>query len=680
MSKQFWTLEQDSGGIVWLHANNVEASTNVLSVASLHELDALLDKVVTLDPKGIVLLSDKAAGFIAGADVKEFVGLTDYDRAISHVNFSQAIFMKLDTMHCPTVALINGFCLGGGLELALCCDYILLNGDDVSIGLPEVKLGIHPGFGGTVRLIRKIGPFAALPLIVAGRLLSARAARKIGLADEITNVRHQYSAAIRVIHKHAAVRKPPFWSKLFSFSIFRLLLAKIMSKRVAEKVNIKHYPAPFALIDIWQKHGGNLDRMYQYEAESSARLIISDTAQNLIRLFMLKDRLKKFGKIANKEKVIHVHVVGGGIMGGDIAAWCAAQGYQVSLQDQDIEAIGRAMGRAAKTFKRKLKRPRLIQQAMDRLTPDTLGHGIKKADVIIEAIFENLQVKQELFTQLEADAHEHCILATNTSSLPLDDISQVLQNPQRLVGLHFFNPVAKMPLVEIVHSEITAKDVVERASAFASSIGKLPLPVKSAPGFLVNRLLMPYLLEAVTILSEGIDKEVIDKAALDFGMPMGPIHLADYVGLDICSSVATILAEKLGFNVPKMLGQTVEAGNLGVKSGQGFYQYKNGQPIKSKHHSSQRSSSITASDITDRLLCSLFNESSRCLSEGIVEDADLLDAGVVFGTGFAPHTGGPMHYMSNKGSEMLKTLNLLEQRHGERFHVDENISQWVTNA
>jgi 3-hydroxyacyl-CoA dehydrogenase/enoyl-CoA hydratase/3-hydroxybutyryl-CoA epimerase len=339
------------------------------------------------------------------------------------------------------------------------------------------------------------------------------------------------------------------------------------------------------------------------------------------------------------------------------------------LQDKSYEQIAPAIGRAYQLFKKRLKKPRLIRAAMDNLIADPHGHGAARADVIIEAVYESLGVKQEIVKRVEFVAKPSAIIATNTSSIPLDEISQVMSNPERLIGIHFFNPVAKMELVEIVKSSKTLSLVADRACAFVNQIGRLPLPVKSSPGFLVNRVLMPYLLECVQLLQDGYRPEVIDEAAKSFGMMMGPVELADTVGMDVCLAVAENLTAHFGGDVPKRLSEMVQAGKLGRKSGEGFYQYKHGKPVKQKISNAQHSE-----EIAHRLILRMVNEAAICLREGVVADADLLDAGMIFGTGFAPFRGGPMHYAQQFGEEELNALIAqLEAQYGERFKADKGI-------
>jgi 3-hydroxyacyl-CoA dehydrogenase/enoyl-CoA hydratase/3-hydroxybutyryl-CoA epimerase len=439
-----------------------------------------------------------------------------------------------------------------------------------------------------------------------------------------------------------------------------------MRKKTAEKAAPAHYPAPYALIDLWSEHGGDRERMMQEEGRSVARLLIGETAQNLVRVFSLQERLKSLGR-GGDFTPRRVHVIGAGVMGGDIAAWCALRGLQVTVQDRNYESLARVMKRAYSLFKKKLKQPRLVRAAMDRLIPDKNGMGLKRADVVIEAIFEDIEAKQGLYREIEPLMRPDALLATNTSSIPLETLSEALSRPERLVGVHFFNPVAQMQLVEVVSSPITAPEVARQAAAFVRRIDRLPLPVKGSPGFLVNRVLMPYLLEAVALESEGVPAAVIDQAATQFGMPMGPILLADTVGLDICLSVAEILAKQLHGAVPERLRELVAAGRLGRKSGQGFYSYKGDKSDKAKLDKEDK----IAPEITDRLMFRYFNEAVACLREDVVTDADLLDAGMIFGTGFAPFRGGPMHYIEKTGLPRgRQRLEELENVYGERFHPD----------
>ncbi len=658
-----WNIEQDADGIAWLGFDKEGVSTNVLSGAVMRELGERVTELEQMKPKAVIVHSKKASGFIAGADITEFVDLQGPDDALALIRSGQQVLERLERLPCPTVAMINGFALGGGLELALACRYrVALDDPKTQLGLPEVKLGIHPGFGGTVRSIRLVGVLPAMDMMLTGRGLRARAAKKIGLVDMAVPERHLERAARKLALKPPAVKRAPQWQQWLSNKLMRGIVAGQLEKQVARKAKRRHYPAPYAIIDLWKEHYDDPARMYAKEAESIAALMTGPTAQNLVRVFMLQDRLKSLGR-KSKLDLKHVHVIGAGVMGGDIAAWCALRGYSVTLQDREPKYVAPAIKRAAKLYQGKLKDPRLVQAAMDRLVPDVDGRGATQADVIIEAIYENADAKRELYKTLEPKMKDGALLATNTSSIRLEELSRDLAAPNRLVGLHFFNPVAKMPLLEVVHTDDTDPRALEQALAFGRHIDRLPLPAKSSPGFLVNRILMPYMMEAMLIAGEGVPLEAIDRAALDFGMPMGPIELADTVGLDVALSVSKVFADSFGLQVPPRLKQMVDDGRLGRKSGRGFYTYKDGKPVRDKSRADG-----APSDLGDRLIMPLLNEAVACLHEGVVADADLVDAGVIFGTGFAPFTGGPICYARARGKDdVVATMRALAERHGERF-------------
>jgi len=681
-NKQQWVLETDSDNIVWLGLDRQDAGTNSMDDTVLDELNNALQDIASMtQAKGLVIHSLKAKGFIAGADITTFSGLDTSERVSQFLRKGQAVLARLEALTMPTVAIIDGFCLGGGMELALACDYrIATDSDSTRLGLPEIKLGIHPGWGGVVRLPRLIGGFRALSqVILTGSMLRSKKAKALGLVDEVVPLRQLKRAAIYFIEHKPKKQAPSFLDSLDRYTPVRALMAKILRREVAKKVRQAHYPAPFAVIDFWEKERGFDERAYLKEADSVVNLVTEgDTAKNLIRLFLLRERMKGFAKKAADFKAQHVHVIGAGVMGGDIAAWCARQGLRVTLQDQSYEQIAPAIARAQGLFKKALRKPRLIQAATDRLIPDPEGHGLIQADVIIEAVFENLEVKQELFKHIEAHAKPNAILASNTSSIPLDEISQAMSKPGRLVGIHFFNPVAQMELVEIVSSTRTMTKVADQAAAFVNQISRLPLPVKSSPGFLVNRVLMPYLLECIQLLEDGYAPEVIDEAAKKFGMMMGPVELADTVGLDVCLAVAENLTIHFGGVVPKRIRDMVEKGHLGRKSGEGFYQYKQGKPVKNAAALKQ-STGRHYEEISDLLVLRMVNEASACLREGVVADTDLLDAGMIFGTGFAPFRGGPMHYAKAFGQDKLNSsFAQLETQYGVRFKADQGIGDDLT--
>ncbi len=660
-------LETDADNIAWLHIDKAGAGTNVLGTEVLRELDRHLQAIATQTPRGLVILSDKKNGFIAGADIEEFTRIKSAAQALELINLGQSVFNRLAELNFPTVALIHGFCLGGGTELSLACRYRVARDDPgTRLGLPEVRLGIHPGFGGSVRLTPLVGGIKAMDLMLTGRTIDGRQAKRFGLVDVVSPERHLRSAARRLLLDEPPIHRPALLDRLSNNTLVRPLLARVFRRQVAKRASKQHYPAPYALIDVWLKHANDPQRMLEAEAQSIAGLIKGITARNLIRVFFLQEKLKGLGKDSDYEPR-YVHVIGAVTMGGDIAAWCALRGFRVSLQDQSPERIAPALQRAGKLFRRKLKHPRKVTGAMDRLMPDHRGTGIGRADIVIEAIFEDAEVKRSLYKDIEPRMKPGAVLATNTSSIPLEELSGALEQPDRLVGLHFFNPVALMQLVEIVNGSSTSAEVSRKAMAFTRQIDRLPLPVTSTPGFLVNRILMPYLMEAVVLESEGVPPVIIDKAATDFGMPMGPVELADTVGLDICLHVAGILAEHFDADVPERLKKLVADGHLGKKSGRGFYTFRKGKAVKPK----ASGHGWNLDDITNRLMLRLLNEAVSCVREGVVSDRDLLDAGLVFGTGFAPFRGGPMQHIESIGANMLrKDLETLVQLRGKRFAPD----------
>ncbi len=663
-----WRLETDEEQILWLYFDKENASVNTLNRPVMEELSTIIDTLANdTTHKGLILTSAKKNGFIAGADISQFSQFKDIEEATSVLTLGQTILQKLEDLKMPVVAMIDGFCLGGGLELALACHYrVAEESSKTRLGLPEVKLGIHPGWGGTVRLPRLIGAPQALNLILSGHTVSGKAAAKIGFVDAAVPKRQLIHAAKYYVNTKPERHKPTTLQALTNKKIARQTLGYYIRKKLRRKVNPLHYPAPFHVLDNWEHVGVEGQAPFEREAKSCGKLFFSETSQNLVRVFFLQDRLKSLAKETHFSPQ-HVHVIGAGTMGGDIAAWCALQGLTVTLQDLEPRFIAPAIKRAYALFKDKLKENYLVQRAMDNLIPDVEGNGISKADVIIEAVVEDLAIKQSTFKMIESKAKPQAILATNTSSIPLDDINSVLQQPERLVGIHYFNPVAKMQLVEVVKGKHTSQEIVEKAISFVRKIDRLPLPVKSSPGFLVNRILMPYLLEAVELIKEGVPMTAIDKAMTNFGMPMGPITLSDTVGLDVCLSVAKYLGKYFNTPIPQRLIELVEQHKLGRKTGEGFYKYdKRGKQIKLEEKPYDK----PLDEISNRLVLTMLNEAFACLREGVVADGDLLDAGMVYGTGFAPFRGGPIHYAKSQGiNELYQQYVKQQEARGEKSEV-----------
>ncbi|MGB3609681.1 MAG: 3-hydroxyacyl-CoA dehydrogenase NAD-binding domain-containing protein [Cellvibrio sp.] len=665
---QHWRLRTDEQGIAWLVFDRADASSNSLSQAVLEELGQILDQLLLNKPRALVLRSAKESHFCVGADLREFRNLDTTEAVEQKLLSAHAVADRLASADFPTLAVIHGHCFGGGLELALCCQYRLaVHG--ARLGFPEIQLGLHPGLGGTARATQLIDPIAAMTMMLTGKPVSATKARKLGLVDAVLPERHLAAAIESALNGRLPQQRPNLRARILNSAPARQLAARKMREQAAEKAMPAHYPAPEALIDLWEKHGSDSHAMRRAEVSSFARLLTGETAQNLIRVFFLREAMKNIAKEQPTFQFNRVHVVGAGAMGGDIAGWCAMQGMTVTLSDQTAESIARAVRNTAILCERKHLGPAEKRRVLDRLIPDLHNLGVRTADVVIEAVPEDLAIKHQVYREIEPQLKPGAILATNTSSIPLDQLRQGLQHPDRLVGLHFFNPVARMQLVEVVSQRGATEEVYQKALAFTGKIGRLPAPVLSAPGFLVNRALTPYLLEAVLMLDEGMAPETIDRAAEAFGMPVGPLELADRVGLDICLGAADMLREQLTTTelapVPAWLRQKVDDGNLGRKTGEGIYLWQDGKPQKKKEVPEAPEGTV------NRLILPMINACMTCLRLGIVPDEDILDGAMIFGAGFAPFRGGPLHYARKNGfAEIAIRLDVLEQQYGARFRPD----------
>jgi 3-hydroxyacyl-CoA dehydrogenase/enoyl-CoA hydratase/3-hydroxybutyryl-CoA epimerase len=661
-------LTRDADGVAWLLFDREGAGANTLSADVLTEFDAVLAALESERPTGLAIRSAKASGFIAGADVNEFRGATDPAAVEAQIARAHAVVDRLEAVKFPTVAVIHGFCLGGGLEVALACQMRIAI-DGARFGFPEVMLGLHPGLGGTARFTELVNPMQAMTLMLTGKTIDARRAKSLGLVDAVTEERHVRNAVKDAVSGRLRRSRPSFLNKLLNAGPVRGFLASRMRNEAAKAAPAEHYPAPYGLIDLWEKHGGDKAAMLAAEKSSFARLMVTPTAQNLIRVFFLRDQMKKVAGSGNK--IAHVHVIGAGAMGGDIAAWCANQGLKATLADMKPEPIAGAVKRAADLFGKIIRKRTDVRDALDRLVPDLDGEGVRTADLIIEAVPEKLELKQKVYAGLEPRMKAGAILATNTSSIPLQDLRTTLTKPERLLGLHFFNPVSRLQLVEVVSHDGTDPQLLKEALAFVGAIDRLPLPVKSSPGFVVNRALTPYMLEAMVMLDEKVDKVIIDAAAEKFGMPMGPIELADQVGLDICLAVGDMLRSKFGDLLPPTpvwLRDKVTKGELGRKTGKGFYVWKDGKADKARASSN---AAEPDAEMIDRLILPMSNVCVACLREGIVDDPDMVDGAMIFGTGYAPFRGGPLNYARTRGADnVATTLRQLATKFGGRFTPD----------
>lgn len=662
---QHWNLEQRDDGVVVLSFDRAGSSVNTFAQEVLIELDSLLERLALDPPKGLVIRSAKTSGFIAGADIKEFAEFDAKGNVNDAIRRGQQVFQRIAELPFPTVAAIHGFCMGGGTELSLACRCRIASSDaSTRIGLPEVKLGIFPGWGGSVRLPRLVGAPAAFDMMLTGRSLSASAARAIGLVDKVVDPASLVEEAAKLALRGT---QRPFKQRFLGWATniwpARQILAPMLVKQVARKARKEHYPAPYALISSWQRASGGIQSLLAAERKAVVKLASTPTARNLTRVFFLQERLKSTG--GGKEHGIkHVHVVGAGVMGGDIAAWSAYRGFEVTLSDREQRFIDTALARSAELFAKKVKDETKRAAVAARLKGDLAGDGAEQADLVIEAIIEKPEAKRELYAAIEPRMKFDALLTTNTSSIPLTELREHIDRPAHFAGLHYFNPVALMPLVEIIRHDRMSPQTEQRLAAFCKAIDKLPVPVAGTPGFLVNRVLFPYMLEAATAFAEGIPGAAIDKAAVKFGMPMGPIELIDTVGLDVAAGVGAELAPFLGLPIPASLSTPPEPGKRGKKDGQGLYKWVDGKAQKPELPKDYKA----PGDLEDRLILPMLNEAVACLHDGVVTDADLLDAGVIFGTGFAPFRGGPIQYIRETGTAvLLEKLTALQAKYGERF-------------
>lgn len=659
-----WKTELRPDGVLLLSFDREGESVNTFGQDVLLELNSLLERIALEPPKALVLRSAKDKGFIAGADIREFQAFDIKGTIGDSIRRGQGIFQRIADLPCPTVAAIHGFCMGGGTEISLACRYrIASNDSSTRIGLPEVKLGIYPGWGGSVRLPRLIGAPAAMDIMLTGRTLSASAAKALGVVDRVVDAANLIDAAATLaLQGTERPFKQNFIAWITNTWPARQLLAPQMIKQVARKARKDHYPAPFALIETWRRSSGSVHKMLDAERKSVTKLAGTPTARNLTRVFFLQERLKGLG--GRDHGIANVHVVGAGVMGGDIAAWAAYKGFNVTLQDREQRFIDTAMSRAQELFAKRVKDDSKRPEVAARLVSDLAGGGVAQADLLIEAIIEKPDAKRDLYTAVEPQMKADALLTTNTSSIPLTELRGHIARPAQFAGLHYFNPVAMMPLVEIIRHDSMAPETEKRLAAFCKAIDKLPVPVAGTPGFLVNRLLFPYMLEAVTAYSEGIPGPVIDKAAVKFGMPMGPIELIDTVGLDVAVGVGAELAPFLGLPIPAALSAPPEAGKRGKKDGQGLYKWQNDRAQKPEVPADYKA----PDDLEDRLILPFLNEAVAALHDGVVADADLLDAGVIFGTGFAPFRGGPIQYIRDTGTDvLLAKLQALQAKYDDRF-------------
>ncbi len=664
-----WQLGEENGiGILTLDKPGTEV--NVLTSEILLELKDILSAIRTRNYlRALLIISAKNRIFIAGADINEIRGITTEKDAVEKAEQGKAVFQILEDLPIPTVAVINGACLGGGYELALACKYRVASfSDNVKIGLPEVNLGILPGFGGSIRLPRLVGLMQGLPLILAGRVVSAKDALKYGMVDrlfpDVTLLEdaRRFIQDVLVRHQPQPHRHHPKGLAGWFFENTlpgRALVFSRARKDVLSKSK-GFYPAPLETIRLIEKtYGKNSRHAFLLESEHFSKLGTTQVSKNLIALFFMSEKYKKVAWTSLKSVKAGIKkcgVVGAGIMGGGIAQLVSDKKIPVRVKDINDKALGGALKEARHIYEGALKRRKItkaeLELKMGLISVGLTTQGFRRCDILIEAVVEDLGVKRKVFQELGELAAPEVILASNTSSLSVTKMAEVTRHPGRVIGLHFFNPVNRMPLVEVIRAEQTSEETLERTVQFARLLGKTVIVVKDAPGFLVNRLLLPYMNEAAYLLGEGLGAEQIDRLVEKFGMPMGPIELADQVGIDVGYKVAHILQEAFGgrMKVAPVLEDVKQKGLLGKKSGKGFYLHAGKKKIPNPEvKTGARASGVSEQDALKRMLYIMINEAARCLEEKVVDGPETVDIGMVMGTGFPPFRAGLLHYADSVG-------------------------------
>ncbi len=659
-----WRTGRDAEGIMWLALDKSDSGMNTISADVIRELETHVKAAEADLPTALVIRSAKDTGFAAGADIRSFANMSD-GGAAALLKQGHEVLDRIEALACPTICVVHGPALGAGFELALACDFrIAIVG--ASFGFPEVQLGLHPGLGGTFRLPALIDPTEAMMMMLTGKTAHTERAKTLGIVDAVVEERHLAAAVTAAAKGKIERHEQGLKARAFGFEQARSLLARQMRHRTEQKAPADHYPAPHALIELWEDHGSDRDAMQRGEIISFANLLRTPSSKNLRRVFFLRQELKDAGR--GVDDIAHVHVIGAGAMGAEIAAMAAIKGKTVTLGDVAIDPLGAAVKLALKICRDKHLSSIETRDALDRLMPDPNGYGISRADLIIEAAPEKVELKSKIYDNIKTSMKETAILVSNTSSFSVDDLAKHAPANSRFAGLHFFNPVSRVDLVEVVKGAATSDDTANRLAAFCGAIGKLPARVGDYPGFVVNRVLTPYLMEAMVLMDEGVPKEVIDSAALRFGMPMGPVTLADQVGLDVGLHVAESLSrnlEKPMAEISDTLRKKVTDGDLGRKSGRGFYDWSDGPPHPD-------SNAQGPDDLTDRLILPMLNACVEVLRLNVAVSADQIDGAMIFATGWAPFRGGPMHYAQSRGiRDVVTRLQELSGSYGPRFSPDD---------
>ena len=630
-------ISTDSKNICWAKLDVKGKSVNVLTQEVMLDLAKLLDWLEENDNlRGFGFMSGKPGGFIYGADISEFELYKSATDVLHHMQFVHGLFDRIERLKVPTCVGIDGIAVGGGLEIALAFDHIIITGNHkTKLGFPEVNLGILPGYGGSGRAYRRVGTATVTQMMLSGKPMAAFAAHEAGLIDQKVDGAEHLKPAIGAWLIEQKSKKPNREQRESSADQNALNEA---NAKFLNRLRADHTPAPFAILDHVKRHGHSASEMSAGEMDIFPDLMVGSASKSLRRVYHLTDKIRKTAR--GDSAISNVHVVGAGVMGGDIAAVAAMSGLMVTLSDMDPKAIELAIDRAAKLFERRLKNDDKITAAKHRLKSDPQSDGAKNADLIIEAVAEKLPVKQAVFADLEKIIKPNVVLATNTSAIPLEDIATALADPSRLIGLHFFNPVPVLPLIEVIWSLHSNQDIVTRGMRFAGQIGKMPIRCKSSPGFLVNRALLPYMFGAMEAVASGESPEKIDQALVDFGMPMGPIELSDQVGLDVCLDVGIVLG--MGPGAEKLLKSKCREQTLGRKTGSGFYEWSENRAVRSRESLEPKVSDKMAR----RMLAPMVDECRKAVQEGVVDSADDADAGMIFGTGFPGFRGGPINWAS----------------------------------
>lgn len=687
----YWDLRTDDG-VGTLEIDNPDESVNTLGEEPMNELEEDLTTLENQDLKGLMITSGKDGNFIAGANIEELQSVTSEDDAYEASRQGQKLFQRIAELPYPTVALVNGSCLGGGFELTLACDYrIASTHDKTELGLPEVKLGILPGWGGTQRLPRLIGVKEAIGRLLKGSSMDPKEAAGLGAVDEVVEPTDLESTARDWIESgNFPDQTINGWTQWDNYAPARWFILRQARQRTLAQTK-GNMPAPLKIIEsVKNGMGRNLEDALEVEAQNFAELAVTDECKNLIRVFFLRENQKSFTVEGGGEEDLpeDIGVIGGGTMGSGIVHWVSSRDFDTAMVDIDEDAVDAGMDRIENLYQKGVDAgavtPEEKEAGLDRVNPSTDYDALDNCDLIIEAVVENMDIKENVFETLKDHIDEDTVISSNTSALDLEEMAQHLPHPDRMVGLHFFNPVFRMQLIEVVEAESTSQDTLSTAVEFVKGIDKVPVVVKNSPGFLVNRILGPYMNEAGNLLDEGYAIEDVDEALEDFGMPMGPVRLLDEVGIDVAFEVAQYLSDELevSFEMAEVFKRIHEDGLTGKKGDRGFYVYEGDDPQPNEDYDpSSPESDPDTKEIKRRLVNLIIAEAVRCLEDDIVATANELDLAMILGTGFAPFRGGPLKHADNYGLDrVVSELETFTEVHGDRFQVPDLLRDKAENG